>query len=295
MLEFVVWDKEKLKNLTSYEKEAWFDVYNNGLVEDRGFSLEDPTIDQIKKEIKQDYFNFLHEYTRSADFRAYFLLVEDDKIVSLCRVLPKSVLYLEGLQTHKDFQNKAYATKLLKEVLNYLKETDYMVLRSKVAKHNTASIKIHEKLGFFKYDETKTHARYEYKIVEKRRYYLEILATRNFFIALPYGVPFHKDNNERYYKQAFHVVYSDLIFQLSLINMCLVMLVTQLDTDFNFLLASLLIHLGIFIYGNFMNTIRRFRVKDQNYLDKTRTFLLNSVTIITVFALLSELLIAFFA
>ena len=295
MIEFVVWDKEKLKSLTNYEKQAWFDVYNNGLVEDRGFSLEDPTIDQIKKEIKQDYFNFLHEYTRSADFRAYFLLVEDGKIVSLCRVLPKTILYLEGVETHRDVQNRGYATMLLKEVINYLKEADYMCVRSNVAKNNNASIKIHQKLGFFKYDETKTHARYEYKIVEKRRYYLGILATRRFLIALPYGVPYHKDNNERYYKQAFHAVYSDLVFQLSLVNMCLVFLSIGLETDFNFLLASPLIHLGIFIYANFMNTIRRFRVEDQNYLHKTRTFLLNSATIITVFALVSELLIAFFA
>ena len=126
--------QRKIKYLTNHEKEAWFDVYNNGLVEDRGFSLDDPNIDQIKEEIKQDYFKFLHEYTRSEYYRAYFLLFEDDKILSLCRILPKTVLYLEGLETHRDYRNKGYATKLLKEVLNYLKEADYMVLRSNVAK-----------------------------------------------------------------------------------------------------------------------------------------------------------------
>jgi ribosomal protein S18 acetylase RimI-like enzyme len=292
MIKFVVWDKEKLKNLTNHEKEAWFEVYNNGLVEDRGFSLNDPKIDQIKEEIKQDYFKFLHEYIRSEYFRAYFLLFEGDKIVSLCRVLPKTVLYLEGLETHRDYQNRGYATILLKEVLNYLKEAEYMCLRSNVTKHNHASIKLHQKLGFIRYDEKETLYRYEYKIIEKRRYYLDMLATRTFFIALPYGVPFNKDNNERYYKQAFNDVYSDLILQLSLINMCLVLLSIGLETNFNFLLVTPLIHLGVFIYANFMNTIRRCRVINQRYLDKINSFLFKSALIITVFAIISELLIS---
>jgi hypothetical protein len=112
---------------------------------------------------------------------------------------------------------------------------------------------------------------------------------------LPYGVPFHKDNNERYYKQAFNDVYSDLIFQLSLINMCLVLLSIGLETDFNFSLATLIIHLGVFLYANFMNTIRRFRVEDQRYLDKINIFLVKSALIITIFAIITELLIALFA
>lgn len=295
MITFVVWDNEKLKNLSELEKEEWFDVYNNGLEEDRGYSLTDPNIDNIQTEIKNDYFKFLHEYTRSASLRAYFLLYEDNKIVSMCRVLVKTVLYLEGLETHRDYRNRGYATKLLKEVSAYLKEMNITTLRSNVSIHNTESVALHKKIGFLEYDRTEDKVRFELKIMERPRYYLDFFCGRTLLISTPTGIPYHKDNNRRYYKSALSDIWTSLLFIILIMDTLIITMYSQGFMVYNSILVIVISHFILFFIANILNVLRMIKVSDKQYLSITRKFLLKSLIVISIFAfvaLISTLLIS---
>lgn len=145
-----IWTKDIIKSLGMKTKEMWFDVLNNGLEEDRGFSLDDPNLLDIQKQIKEDYINYLDRCVDNLDFLNYYILRnEDGVIVSLCRIIIRDERYfVEGLETHRDHYRKGYARQLLDFVIKDLFRKEIERLYSNVAIHNDASNKFHLNFGF---------------------------------------------------------------------------------------------------------------------------------------------------
>lgn len=152
-----VWNKQKISNLHQLEIDDWFDVLNNRLVEDRGYTLDDPNIESIKDSIKADYINYLKELVDDNRFHSYYVFKDEvDRIVSVCRIVHKgSSYYLEGLETHRDYHQKGYATKLIDSTLQLLARDGINELFSNVRVHNIPSINFHKKIGFEVFESNK--------------------------------------------------------------------------------------------------------------------------------------------
>lgn len=146
---FETWNKFKINNLSQKDIEQWFDVLNHGLEEDRGYDLLDPNIESIRAGIKKDYINYLKNCGNNQNFYAYYILRDDGTIVSVCRiVIIDGKYYLEGLETHRDYYRKGFASKLLNKVFFMLKRDNIETIYSIVRNHNYKSLKFHYKNGF---------------------------------------------------------------------------------------------------------------------------------------------------
>lgn len=147
---FEIWNKDIIHQLLQSDLEDWFDVLNNGLVEDRGFSLSDPNIDEIRQEIKQDYLTYITSLVDDKDFYSYYVYRNEiDKIVSVSRIVKhESKYFLEGLETHRDYYQKGYSTKLVESVIQNLSRDNIEIIYSKVRNHNKPSFSFHLKFGF---------------------------------------------------------------------------------------------------------------------------------------------------
>lgn len=147
------WDKDKLKQLTEAEKELWFDVLNHELELDRGINLSKLTTSekqQIQDEIKSEYFQYLDQLSEDKNFLFYTLLMDDfGKIVSMCRLIKRDqLIYVGGLETHRDFRNLGYGRIVLSETAKSAFENGYSVIHSVIRSWNEASIKAHKSIGF---------------------------------------------------------------------------------------------------------------------------------------------------
>jgi len=145
-----IWKGKQIFELKNSDIEQWFDVLNHGLVEDRGFSLDYSNIEEIRANIKKDYIEYLMKCSIDENLQAYYVLRnEQDNIVAVCRVVfDKGEYYLEGLETHRNYYRKGYATKLLLKVLNEIKRNNILKLYSIVRNHNIKSLNFHKKHGF---------------------------------------------------------------------------------------------------------------------------------------------------
>jgi len=153
-----IWDKNTINELNQLDIAEWFDIYNNGLVEDRGFSLSNPQILSIRKKIKSDYEEYLSNCVHDSNFHSYYVFKnEEGKIVSICRIVRKSPdYYLEGLETHRDYYYKGFASKLVNNLMQILVREDINVIYSQVRNHNIASINFHKNIGFVLSDVNQT-------------------------------------------------------------------------------------------------------------------------------------------
>ena len=248
-ISFVIWDKDKLKQLTEEEKLVWFDMYHDE-------SLEEKTFDRL---LIQEHKKDVLEVSRSAFFVAYYLLMKEERILSLCRVVQKGFgLYLEGLKTHRDYYNLGYASYLLKEVLLDLKNRDFTDLRIFVEKNQRLCLSFIEKQGFKRYDETDEVFRYKKSIMKRPRYYL-FLVGKGFGTSLIYGINYHKDNNLRFYKMAQHYVRLDYVFALVILN--IVFFLPSINVS---LPLFLLIHLGILALSQVANGLRLLNLRKES-------------------------------
>jgi len=149
---FEIWDKKKLSRLTFDEKDQWFDVLNNKLEEDRNLSLIDPLLKEKQKTIKEEYFKYLENCVHDDYFYKYYITKDNNKIISVCRINIKDSKYiLEGLETHRDFYQKGFATKLMIEMIHSLKKEGIDTLYSEARIWNNASNNLQKKLGFEEY------------------------------------------------------------------------------------------------------------------------------------------------
>ncbi|MDD3502329.1 MAG: GNAT family N-acetyltransferase, partial [Candidatus Cloacimonetes bacterium] len=151
---FEVWDKKKITRLSNVKKQQWFDVLNYRLEEDRDISLDDSELITKQKEIKDDYIKYLESCPYQDNFFKYYVFIEDDIIVSVCRINMINDRYiLEGLQTHKDYFHKGYAMKLINHMMYDLKKEGITTIYSEVRTWNSVSHAFHHKLGFIQYGE----------------------------------------------------------------------------------------------------------------------------------------------
>lgn len=181
--------------------------------------------------------------------------------------------YLEGLETHRDYYRKGYASALVNEVILYLKEIDISTLRSYVSTNNLRSIQFHKSLGFAIYDENENKVRFQFDIMGRPRY-LPSLIKRLWLIHLVWGVPYHKDNNRRYYKSS----YGELIVNLILV-------VVLIDNVYYFTLSNhpvefILLHVFLLFLSTVINGLRYFKNKDSQYRKIVVKLAVSSIVII---------------
>lgn len=62
-------------------------------------------------------------------------------------------LFLEGLQTHKNYLRKEFAAKLISSMVNKLKKDGIKTIYSKARTWNYASNQLQQKLGFIQYSQ----------------------------------------------------------------------------------------------------------------------------------------------
>ncbi|MGE4320394.1 MAG: GNAT family N-acetyltransferase [Acholeplasmataceae bacterium] len=149
---FEIWDKAKISNLTTQEKDQWYDVLNYELEQDRGISLNDPDLSHKQQIIKDDYFNYIESCPNNDSFYKYYIYKDNNKIISVCRInIYNDEYILEGLQTHRDYYRKNYASKLILGMMESLKKDGIKVLYSEARVWNTTSNALQTKLGFIKY------------------------------------------------------------------------------------------------------------------------------------------------
>lgn len=80
-----------------------------------------------------------------------FVIEENNKIVCIAEYLQcfaKNEVFLYGICTHKEFQKKGYAKKILQESENILKKLKYKAILLTVAPENETAIKLYQKVGF---------------------------------------------------------------------------------------------------------------------------------------------------
>jgi GNAT superfamily N-acetyltransferase len=288
-MRFTVWGKEEITQLSDLEKEHWFDVLNNGLEKDRNISLDNPKILEFQENIKKEYLKYLHECTRTAYYFSYFVLYnEEDIMVSVCRVMEMDhQFYLEGLETHRDYYRKGYASALVNEVILYLKEIDISTLRSSVSTSNLGSIQFHKFLGFAIYDENENKVRFQFDIMGRPRH-LSSLLKRLWLIHLIWGLPYHKDNNRRYYKSSYGELIVNLILVVVLID--IVYYFTLSNHPVEFILSNVF----LLFFSNILNGIRYFKNKDTQYREIVIKLAVSSTLIIacsTIIVILIQLVI----
>ena len=158
---FETWNKSKINNLSQKDCEQWFDVLNHGLEEDRGYDLSDPNIESIRVGIKKDYIDYLKSCKINQNFYAYYILRDDGTIVSVCRiVIVDGNYYLEGLETHRNYYHKGFASKLLTKVLYELKRDKIDTIYSIVRNYNHKSLNFHYRIGFSEEDKDDVNTKF---------------------------------------------------------------------------------------------------------------------------------------
>lgn len=281
----VVWGKEKLSLLSNGEKEQWFDVLNNGLENDHEISFNDPNINELQDNIRKDYLTYLHECIRTPYYFSYFVLYnEENMIVSICRVIEKDhQYYLEGLETHRNHYRKGYASTLVNEVILYLKEMGVSTLRSSVSINNVKSLQFHKTLGFYIYDESEYKIRFQFEIMERQRY-LPVMHRYLWLVPVIWGLPYHKDNNKKYYKSS----YIELIFKF-IADLIIIDIVFYLEFS-KYLVEFIVLNGLLLILANLMNGVRYIKNRDIKYRDFAIKFAVSSSVVITVLTLVTSVI-----
>jgi 2-polyprenyl-3-methyl-5-hydroxy-6-metoxy-1,4-benzoquinol methylase len=106
------------------------------------------------------------ESCASADnIHKYYIESQDNIIISVCRINIYNNRYLlEGLQTHRDYYRKGFATKLIDNMIFDLKKDGIITLYSEARTWNDASNQLQQKLGFIKYGQDELNNLYKLDI-----------------------------------------------------------------------------------------------------------------------------------
>jgi len=159
------WNKTDIENITPELFDNWYDVYNYGLIEDRGYtpnSLSKEAQVKISEAIKQDYYNYLDNL--DDNFKFYKIIVENGKFVAMGRIVTKkNKYYIEGLETHRDFRQRGYGKVVLKSLITSLFDLGINKVYSTIRKTNIPSIKTHESVGFIRDEESEINYTYIHK------------------------------------------------------------------------------------------------------------------------------------
>lgn len=143
-----------LLRITRYcdiDKERLMDVYSEGNLKNASyFYPEETDIEAAVDKVKDGFMEFLQKDFFAHDDATYWVLEENGAWVSAlrtCMVKP-GTYYLEALETPPAQRNRGFASKLMLEVLETMKQEGSFQLYDCVSKKNTPSLKTHLKCGF---------------------------------------------------------------------------------------------------------------------------------------------------
>ena len=102
------------------------------------------------KKVEEGFLRFLREEFFTGPGPAYYVLEEAGEWVSALRMneLEPGFYYLEALETRPGFRQKGYAARLLREVIDHLKDNGPFRICDCVDKENAPSIRTHRGCGF---------------------------------------------------------------------------------------------------------------------------------------------------
>lgn len=127
--------------------EQMMEVYEEGNRENAESFWPDLSAHEQMLRAEREFYSYLQEDFFAVKGAYYAAWVDDGCYMSMLRLEPyQDGLLLEALETRPDSRQKGYATKLMQAVL----QQETRKIYSHVSKHNTASLRTHEKCGFRK-------------------------------------------------------------------------------------------------------------------------------------------------
>lgn len=127
-------------------------IYTEGNYENTDYFFPDETDKETAlKKVEAGFTEFLRDGFFTQDGAVCWVLEEEGAWVCALRIckVPDGVYYLEALETPPELRGKGYATKLLSGVLDAMKQEGPFRLCDCVSKRNAASLRTHEKCGFW--------------------------------------------------------------------------------------------------------------------------------------------------
>lgn len=140
----------RIERYTELDRNKLMNLYAEGNLENAGYFYPEMDREAGTKKVENEFLAFLRDEFMPKPENTYWVLEEKGVWISALRLTELSgrLFYLEALETHTDYRRMGYATKLLKEVTNTLKQEGPFRICDCVSKRNTESIKTHEKAGF---------------------------------------------------------------------------------------------------------------------------------------------------
>lgn len=121
-------------------------IYEEGNRENGALFFPDLPAGQQMIRAEQNFYQYLQEGFYSVPGAVYAIWVEKDVYVCALRLEPyEDGILLEALETAPSERRKGYAEKLIRAVQMHFSQKIY----SHVSKKNTASLRVHEKCGFY--------------------------------------------------------------------------------------------------------------------------------------------------
>lgn len=137
------------RNLGQLDFSQLMAVYEEGNLENGGELYSGLPQGQALLRAEQDFYQYLRHDFFAVNGAYYAIWQENEMYVSALRIEPyKDGVLLEALETHPKHRRKGFAEKLIREVLPMEPK-----VYSHVGKRNAASLRVHEKCGFYRISE----------------------------------------------------------------------------------------------------------------------------------------------
>ena len=147
------------KNLKQLSFGQLMRVYEEGNLENAASFWPDLPQGQLLARAEQEFYAYLDQVFFRTPGSLYCIWQDQNVYVSALRLEPyKDGLLLEALETAPDHRRKGHAFRLMDAMISWLKEQGGGILYSHVGKKNTASLSVHENLGFERISEMAVYA-----------------------------------------------------------------------------------------------------------------------------------------
>ena len=125
-------------------------IYREGNEENAAVLYPEMDRAQAVYRVEQDFLTMLGERFFGHDGNRYLIWSEDSAWVSALRLyfVRPGLYYIEALETDPSHRRQGYASRLLKETVNLLKEQGSFRLCDCVSRRNEASLAVHLACGF---------------------------------------------------------------------------------------------------------------------------------------------------
>ena len=87
--------------------------------------------------------------------KVLFVYENNNRAVGMCKLVPQQhrnshIVYLGGVAIHPEFGGRGEGSRMLKEIIDYVKGKKFLRIELSVATINERAIKLYEKAGFMK-------------------------------------------------------------------------------------------------------------------------------------------------